>query len=68
MREFELLQHIFAASRDLGGSVLIPPGDDMALLRLGGGRPRSISWSRAGTSTSARRLWTWWGARLCPAP
>ena len=38
MREFELLQHIFAASRDLGGSVLIPPGDDMALLRLGGGR------------------------------
>ena len=38
MREFELLQHVFAASRDLGGQVLIPPGDDMALLQLAGGR------------------------------
>lgn len=38
MREFELLEHIYRANPDLGGRVLVPPGDDMALLQLDGTR------------------------------
>lgn len=34
MREFAVLDHIYQANRELGADVLIPPGDDMALLRL----------------------------------
>ena len=37
MRESELLQHVFSASRGLGDQVLIPPGDDMAMVSLEGG-------------------------------
>ena len=36
MREFDLLQHVYQASSGLAGPVVIGPGDDMALLRLGG--------------------------------
>lgn len=35
MREFELLQHVYAANPALGAEVVIPPGDDMGGLRLG---------------------------------
>ena len=35
MREFELLDRIFAENAALPPSVLIPPGDDMAMLTLG---------------------------------
>jgi len=36
MREFDLLQHVYEASRPLARRVTIPPGDDMAMVRLGG--------------------------------
>jgi len=36
MREFALLERIFALNAQLPGSVLIPPGDDMALVSLAG--------------------------------
>jgi len=36
MREFELLKHIYEANQGLGGRVSIPPGDDMAMVRLDG--------------------------------
>jgi len=36
MREFELLDRIFALNAQLPASVLIPPGDDMALVSLAG--------------------------------
>lgn len=36
MREFELLDRIFAQNGSLPDHVLLPPGDDMALLSLGG--------------------------------
>lgn len=36
MREFELLDRIFTDNAMLPASVLIPPGDDMAMLALGG--------------------------------
>ena len=36
MREFDLLEHIYGGRGGLGGHVLIPPGDDMALLALRG--------------------------------
>ena len=35
MREFELLQHVFAASRQ-SRTLLIPPGDDMAMVHVDG--------------------------------
>ena len=35
MREFALLDRIFARNADLPAAVLIPPGDDMALVSLG---------------------------------
>ncbi len=34
MREFELLGHVYEASQSLGESIIIPPGDDMAMLEL----------------------------------
>ena len=34
MREFELLKHVYASNPALAGRVLVPPGDDMALLQL----------------------------------
>ena len=36
MREFSILQHVFASNRGLPPRVTIPPGDDMGALRLGG--------------------------------
>ena len=36
MREFELLRHVFAANDRLAGRVVVPPGDDLALIELGG--------------------------------
>ena len=36
MREFDLLQRVFAMNPRLPASVLVPPGDDMAVLALGG--------------------------------
>jgi len=36
MREFELLRQVYAANTTLGDRVPIPPGDDMALVRLQG--------------------------------
>lgn len=36
MPEFELLRHIFAANPGLDARVLIPPGDDMAMIDVGG--------------------------------
>jgi thiamine-monophosphate kinase len=36
MREFDLLQHVYRANADLGERIAIPPGDDLALLRLNG--------------------------------
>lgn len=38
MREFDLLQHVYAGSVPSDQRVEIPPGDDMAMLRLGGSR------------------------------
>jgi thiamine-monophosphate kinase len=38
MREFDLLERIYAANPSLGGQVLIPPGDDMAMIDIGGAR------------------------------
>jgi len=38
MREFALLQHVYASNRRLGDRVLIPPGDDMGMVRLAGRR------------------------------
>ena len=35
MREFELLQTVFAANHRLPASVTIPPGDDMGSIRIG---------------------------------
>ena len=35
MREFALLEHIFAANRRLPNTVVIPPGDDMGGVRVG---------------------------------
>lgn len=34
MREFDLLNHIYAANSSLDGRVLLPPGDDMGMVRL----------------------------------
>ncbi|MHC4414392.1 MAG: thiamine-phosphate kinase [Planctomycetota bacterium] len=34
MREFELLQHVFAAAAAPGERVVIPPGDDMAMVSV----------------------------------
>jgi thiamine-monophosphate kinase len=36
MRESSLLQHIYGCNASLPAAVTIPPGDDMAMLRLGG--------------------------------
>jgi thiamine-monophosphate kinase len=36
MREFALLQHVYASNRRLGARVLIPPGDDMGMVLLNG--------------------------------
>jgi len=36
MREFELLRHIYDANAGLGDDITIPPGDDMAMIRLAG--------------------------------
>ena len=36
MREFELLRHIYDANTGLGDDIAIPPGDDMAMIRLAG--------------------------------
>jgi thiamine-monophosphate kinase len=38
MREFELLRHVFEANTSLPTHVLVPPGDDMAMLHLSGHR------------------------------
>lgn len=38
MREFEFLSRVFASNRLLPDRVLVPPGDDMAVIDLGGGR------------------------------
>ena len=38
MREFELLEHVYAANVDLARHVRIGPGDDMAMVDLDGGR------------------------------
>ena len=38
MREFALLQHVFSTAGRPAGRVLIGPGDDMALVELGGRR------------------------------
>jgi thiamine-monophosphate kinase len=38
MREFALLKHVYAANSALGNGVLIGPGDDMAMVELGGRR------------------------------
>ncbi|HWB19334.1 MAG TPA: thiamine-phosphate kinase [Phycisphaerales bacterium] len=38
MSEFQLLHHIYSANRNLASSVIIPPGDDMAMLQLSGSR------------------------------
>jgi len=35
MHEFELLQHIYGKSAELGDRVSIPPGDDMGAVRVG---------------------------------
>ncbi|MHC5024461.1 MAG: thiamine-phosphate kinase [Planctomycetota bacterium] len=37
MREFDLLSHVFKANVRLGEHVAIPPGDDMAMIRMSGG-------------------------------
>ena len=38
MREFELLEHVYAANAKLARQVRIGPGDDMAMVDLDGGR------------------------------
>lgn len=38
MREFSVLERIFSENAGLPASVLLPPGDDMAMLALGGAR------------------------------
>lgn len=38
MREFELLDHVYAANRRLPARVAVPPGDDMAVIDLDGPR------------------------------
>ena len=38
MREFELLEHVYAANAELARHVRIGPGDDMAMVDLDGGR------------------------------
>lgn len=38
MREFQLLKHIYDANRRLSGRVVIPPGDDLGGVHLGGRR------------------------------
>lgn len=38
MREFDLLKHIYSSNSSLGERVLVPPGDDMAMLELNGRR------------------------------
>ncbi len=38
MREFSVLERIFRENAGLPASVLVPPGDDMAMLALGGAR------------------------------
>lgn len=38
MREFDLLQHVFAANASLDARIEVPPGDDMAVLRVGNQR------------------------------
>ena len=35
MREFDLLRHVYQANATLSERVLIPPGDDLALVRVG---------------------------------
>ena len=37
MREFDLLEHVYRANDSLGSGVIIPPGDDMAMLGLDSG-------------------------------
>jgi thiamine-monophosphate kinase len=41
MREFEILEHVYAANAALPRRVTIPPGDDMAEIEIGGERGRS---------------------------
>jgi thiamine-monophosphate kinase len=36
MREFELLKHVYASNPRLGSRVEVPPGDDLAMVRLDG--------------------------------
>lgn len=36
MREFELLEHIYSANAKLSDRVIIPPGDDMGMVKLTG--------------------------------
>lgn len=36
MRELDLLKHVYAANKRLPRQVVIPPGDDMGAIRLGG--------------------------------
>jgi thiamine-monophosphate kinase len=36
MREFDLLRHIYDANAGLGDDITLPPGDDMAMIRLAG--------------------------------
>jgi thiamine-monophosphate kinase len=38
MREFSLLEHVFSTAGEPGGHVIIGPGDDMAVVELGGRR------------------------------
>lgn len=38
MREFDLLNHVFAANAALSDRVEVPPGDDMAVIRMGRSR------------------------------
>lgn len=38
MREFALLQHVYAGNAQLGAAVLVPPGDDMAMVQLAGSK------------------------------
>ena len=37
MREFDLLKHVYASNAHLGAEVVIPPGDDLGMMRLPGG-------------------------------
>lgn len=38
MREFALLQHVYASNAELSKTVLVPPGDDMAMVQLAGSK------------------------------